>query len=151
MDPPELASKPPRSRIGAALNSALELRVLGWVMLGCKLCVWFSATVALMCRVNCIVTSWLGWPRWLIIHRLRRSSSVSSLMLTVDITRSFPSHRVCFFSFQLIMVFAFNLRSTNSSLNSELIPQLSSNVGRLWFNRTLRSNTFLSQWFYIVS
>ena len=34
MDPPELASKPPRSRIGAALNSAPELRVLGWVMLG---------------------------------------------------------------------------------------------------------------------
>ena len=34
MDPPELASKPPRSRIGAALNSVPELRVLGWVMLG---------------------------------------------------------------------------------------------------------------------
>jgi hypothetical protein len=34
MDPPELASKPPRSRIGAASNSAPELRVLGWVMLG---------------------------------------------------------------------------------------------------------------------
>ena len=34
MDPPELASEPPRSRIGAASNSAPELRVLGWVMLG---------------------------------------------------------------------------------------------------------------------
>jgi hypothetical protein len=34
MDPPELASEPPRSRIGAASNSAPELRRLGWVMLG---------------------------------------------------------------------------------------------------------------------
>jgi hypothetical protein len=34
MDPPELASEPPRSRIGAASNSAPHLRVLGWVMLG---------------------------------------------------------------------------------------------------------------------
>ena len=34
MDPPELASEPPRSRFGAASNSALHLRVLGWVMLG---------------------------------------------------------------------------------------------------------------------
>jgi hypothetical protein len=34
MDPPELASEPPRSRIGAASNSALHLRVLGGVMLG---------------------------------------------------------------------------------------------------------------------
>ena len=34
MDPPELASEPPRSHIGAASNSAPELRVLGWVMLG---------------------------------------------------------------------------------------------------------------------
>ena len=33
MDPPELASEPPRSRIGAASNSAPELRRLGWVML----------------------------------------------------------------------------------------------------------------------
>ena len=36
MDPPELASEPPRSRIGATSNSAPELRVLGWVMLGAK-------------------------------------------------------------------------------------------------------------------
>jgi hypothetical protein len=34
MDPPELASEPPRSRIGATSNSALHLRVLGGVMLG---------------------------------------------------------------------------------------------------------------------
>jgi hypothetical protein len=34
MDPPELASEPPRSHIGAASNSALHLRVLGGVMLG---------------------------------------------------------------------------------------------------------------------
>jgi hypothetical protein len=34
MDPPELASEPPRSRIGAASNSAPHLRVLGGVMLG---------------------------------------------------------------------------------------------------------------------
>ena len=33
MDPQELASEPPWSRIGAASNSAPELRVLGWVML----------------------------------------------------------------------------------------------------------------------
>jgi hypothetical protein len=32
MDPPELASEPTRS---SASNSAPELRVLGWVMLGC--------------------------------------------------------------------------------------------------------------------
>ena len=34
MNPPELASEPPRSRIGAASNSAPHLRPLGWVMLG---------------------------------------------------------------------------------------------------------------------
>ena len=34
MDPPELASEPPRSRIGAASNSAPELRPLGRIMLG---------------------------------------------------------------------------------------------------------------------
>ena len=34
MDPPELASEPPRNRIGAASNSAPHLRVLGGVMLG---------------------------------------------------------------------------------------------------------------------
>jgi hypothetical protein len=34
MDPPELASEPPRSRIGATSNSAPHLRVLGGVMLG---------------------------------------------------------------------------------------------------------------------
>ena len=34
MDPPELASEPPRSRIGAASNSAPHLTPLGWVMLG---------------------------------------------------------------------------------------------------------------------
>ena len=36
MDPPELASEPPWSRIGAASNSTPELRRLGWVMLGLK-------------------------------------------------------------------------------------------------------------------
>jgi hypothetical protein len=36
MDPPELASEPPQSRIGAASNSAPHLRVLGGVMLGAK-------------------------------------------------------------------------------------------------------------------
>jgi hypothetical protein len=34
MDPPELASEPSRSRIGATSEPAPELRVLGWVMLG---------------------------------------------------------------------------------------------------------------------
>ena len=34
MDPPELASEPPRSRFGAALNSALHLTPLGRLMLG---------------------------------------------------------------------------------------------------------------------
>ena len=34
MNPLELASEPPQSRIGAASNSAPELRRLGWVMLG---------------------------------------------------------------------------------------------------------------------
>jgi hypothetical protein len=34
MDPPELASEPPQSRIGAASNSAPHLTPLGWVMLG---------------------------------------------------------------------------------------------------------------------
>ena len=34
MDPPELASEPPWSHFGAALNSAPELRPLAWVMLG---------------------------------------------------------------------------------------------------------------------
>ena len=34
MDPPELASEPPRSRFGAALNSAPDLRPLAPLMLG---------------------------------------------------------------------------------------------------------------------
>ncbi len=34
MDPPELASEPPRSRFGAALNSAPHLTPLGRLMLG---------------------------------------------------------------------------------------------------------------------
>ena len=34
MDPPELASEPPHSRIGATSNSAPHLTPLGWVMLG---------------------------------------------------------------------------------------------------------------------
>lgn len=49
------------------------------------------------------------------------------------------------------MVFAFSLHLTSSSLDSNLIAQLSLNVGMLWFNPTLCGNTFLGQWIYILS